>query len=169
MASFYSCIISALIPSLESYSPRSFGARDSRRTAASLRHALAPELRRVCVNRLEVRLLEIRVVCQDLGLAHPGRQHVQYVPHRDAQTPNTGLPGPLSRSDGNSAQIWISRDTDASLLIDYRVLEDLPCPAPSPRRPQRPLKRPAYPFEIFRHSPFTIRSPSVPNGWSVVT
>ena len=49
----------------------------------------------------EVIRLQLRIVFQNLLLAHSGREPAQHIPDRDAQPPNTGLSGALPRLDGN--------------------------------------------------------------------
>ena len=100
-------------------------ARDSRRTEASTRHALACcNLRSICVDRGEVCLFEIWVVGEDFILCHAGCQHIQNVRHGDPKSADAGLPRSLARHHFDPCQIGLvsGGHTDTlSTILEHHI------------------------------------------------
>lgn len=62
-------------------------------------------LRGVSIDRREITLLQIWIVPQNFTFGHPGRQHVEYIPHGQAKSTDTRLPRALPWYAGHARKI----------------------------------------------------------------
>ena len=66
-----------------------------------LGHA-ASHARGIVIDRLEIFLFEVRIIDQDLFFGGARSKPLQYVRHRDSETPDARLTGTFSRLDGDA-------------------------------------------------------------------
>jgi len=92
--------------------------------------------------RANVLARQVRKVCEDLVLGHPGREVLEHVIHRDAQPADTGFPAPLAGLDGDDALV-VHAPTLGQAAAKVKapqgggVLGDAPASQPHPARTER--------------------------------